>query len=502
MKLALAPLVVLLAREGWAADGALSLSLSEEAVAQARKVLERGIEAVGGLEALQGLDNISRVLEGFRVEVGQSHRPDTPYSRQPLIIKNVLDLKAGRSFEELKTAVIGGLQVHGAYVNRDNSNGFQLDYSARLRRPLAPAALSRGRATPNRYPEHLLRAAWSRLPTLRWLGEDSYLGELQHVVGFSDAYGNALALYFSARTGLLTKSETLLDEPVFSLWGERSRDHIFSDYRLVNGLKIPFRFTTRYAGELLEELTAKEVQVNVSLAEGTFEPPPGFEDAPPPPARGSTTRLAEGVHVFHSGYNSLFVGLKDYVLVIEAPLNDGLTQLALAKVRELFPGKPIRYVVATHFHRDHIGGLRGYAAEGVTLVATPLTKLEIDKLLRAERPVTLDSLSRRPRTATVETVLSRRIFSDGERTVELYDIGPSPHVAELLIAYLPTEKILYVADVLDINPGQVLPAPDDMADFSVKLERLKLEPETLVPTHGIVGTMTYLREALSTRTRQ
>jgi alkyl sulfatase BDS1-like metallo-beta-lactamase superfamily hydrolase len=47
------------------------------------------------------------------------------------------------------------------------------------------------------------------------------------------------------------------------------------------------------------------------------------------------------------------------VLAVEAPLYDEYTRGALVQVNEAFPGKPLTSVVATHFHYDHIGGIRG-----------------------------------------------------------------------------------------------------------------------------------------------
>ena len=40
----------------------------------------------------------------------------------------------------------------------------------------------------------------------------------------------------------------------------------------------------------------------------------------------------------------------------------------LAQVKKLAPGKPIRYVVNSHNHFDHSGGLRAAVAEGATII--------------------------------------------------------------------------------------------------------------------------------------
>lgn len=55
-------------------------------------------------------------------------------------------------------------------------------------------------------------------------------------------------------------------------------------------------------------------------------------------------------------------------MVVEAPLNEARSLAVIAKVKETIPGKPIKYLVNTHAHFDHSGGLRTYVAEGATIV--------------------------------------------------------------------------------------------------------------------------------------
>jgi glyoxylase-like metal-dependent hydrolase (beta-lactamase superfamily II) len=75
------------------------------------------------------------------------------------------------------------------------------------------------------------------------------------------------------------------------------------------------------------------------------------------------TALAPDVYFVRAAYNSVFVVFNEYVLVLEAPRNDALTPATIANIKKTAPGKPIRYVVPTHWHYDHLGGIRGYIAE-------------------------------------------------------------------------------------------------------------------------------------------
>ncbi|MDQ3817055.1 MAG: MBL fold metallo-hydrolase [Acidobacteriota bacterium] len=474
-------------------------NVSEKSCVQARQVVDAGVKALGGARALQSINDISRRLEGTRTEIGQSMRPGLPYDTEPYSINTVMDLRGGRSVGEVTVNILGGNQLKYRQVVKDANTAFFVNLRSKTVYPSGPASFAAGPSTPNRYPELLLRMALARPQNLRWVGEEDYEGARQRVIILSDPYGTELTLYFNEQTGLLSKVETIVAQAVSGLRGEAVQEFVFSDYREVSGVKIPFRYVTKYGGEVLEEMKLAEIKINVRPADALFEVPEGFEKMALPPPSPVFTRMGDGVYFVEAAYNSMFVVFKDYVLVLEGPLGDGLSQTVIAKIKEVAPNKPIKYVVSTHYHYDHIGGVRGYIAEGTTIVTTPLTKGVIEKLAATERLIRPDSLSRNPREPAFETFSDKRVFTDGQQTVELYNIGPTPHVAEMIIAYLPKEKAVFVADLFDIQPGQIPPASDDTFDFAEKIRKLNLQVESIVPVHGRLGSINDLRRALELR---
>jgi hypothetical protein len=93
------------------------------------------------------------------------------------------------------------------------------------------------------------------------------------------------------------------------------------------------------------------------------------------------------------------------------------------------------------------------------------------------------------------------VLSDAGHEVVVYDIGPNPHADEMLILYLPNEKILFEADLLAApRSGPPAPAGAATVHFAEAIEKLGLEVEMLVGVHGGVGTMTDLEDALRHRT--
>jgi glyoxylase-like metal-dependent hydrolase (beta-lactamase superfamily II) len=350
------------------------------------------------------------------------------------------------------------------------------------------------------FPHLVLQEALGRAETLRWLGNGPN-GE--EVITFADAGGTQSALYFDPQTKLLTKYESLGDDPVF---GDVLREALFADYREVAGLKIPARNSFRYAGDLVSDLRYDEIKINTHPGADVFQVPADFARGPETlgPFSPTLTNLGEGVY-FVNGisagavwfYSQLVVVFRDFVLVVESPLNNGVSRGVIAKIKEVAPGKPIKYVVPTHYHFDHLGGIRSYIAQGATVVTTPGNKALIERIASAPHTFRPDDLSTGATKPQIETFKGKKVISDGERSVELYDVGPSPHADEMVIVYLPREKILFVTDLwMTRVTGKIPPRSQTNIDFAEKLRHLNLQVEKIANGHGWVGTMAELRESL------
>ena len=73
----------------------------------------------------------------------------------------------------------------------------------------------------------------------------------------------------------------------------------------------------------------------------------------------------------------------------------------------------------------------------------------------------------------------------------------NPHCAEMIIAWLPKEKILFEADMLDITyPDHIGKGGEDTAALLEKIQELGLAMERIVPVHGQLGTMENMRRVV------
>ena len=99
----------------------------------------------------------------------------------------------------------------------------------------------------------------------------------------------------------------------------------------------------------------------------------------------------------------------------------------------------------------------------------------------------------------IEVVAGKKVLGDKANPVELHDVGPNPHIDEMLVAYLPRDKILFVADLFSIPPqGPIPPGSPINREFSDKLKKLGLDVQVIAPAHGKTGTMKDLQQALDT----
>jgi glyoxylase-like metal-dependent hydrolase (beta-lactamase superfamily II) len=471
-------------------------SVSVKSHARARAVLDRALAAGGGA-ALWAVKDVTRTGSGTVFNQGQSLKPTDPYTTRAVEVMTVADFGQGRSLSETVSTPAGGLSTKMRAVLRGDS-GFGHNLLTNVVTPSTPAALGGARTALRRDPLAILLTASRRAETLRSLGEDVVEGEKNDVVTFADADGTQIALYVSARTGLLSKLETLADNPVL---GDAVTETALSDYRPVAGVQVPFRVVTRVAGQVTQDLKYTDIKVNTQPAASLFEAPAAAAQVAPAaaPTTVAVTKLAEDVFLLGgSSHNSLLVTFADHALLVEAPQSDDRTQALMARIKEIAPGKPVRYVVMTHYHFDHSGGLRGWIAQGATIVTTPGNKRFVEEMAAARHTIRPDELSRAPKAPVVETFTGKRVFSEGGRVVEIHDVGPNPHVAEIAVAYLPKERALFVADLFTIPvEGPITPAGAATRQFAEKIQALGLAVEKIVPAHGRVGTMDELRQVVS-----
>jgi len=303
---------------------------------------------------------------------------------------------------------------------------------------------------------------------------------------------------------MLQRIITWIPNPVM---GDMQYEIRYEDYRDIgDGVMFPFHFhahqgdqfalPTNFARNWMDyRLTEAEANIDVDI-----EVPAAFAEAQPQPQNVVSTQLGDGVWLIGGGsHNSIAVEFNDFVTVIEGPLNDARSYAVINETKRLIPNKPIRYLVNTHHHWDHLGGVRNFVAEGATIVTNEANEEFYNNVVFATQSRSLepDRLHLFPFATTgptplrLETMTDRHAISDGDRTLMLFHVPNLDHAATMLVAYLPEEGIIVNADLYSrpLQPGDPPPATisDSMIQLYRTIQRWGLDVTTHVPIHGAPG---------------
>jgi len=287
--------------------------------------------------------------------------------------------------------------------------------------------------------------------------------------------------------------KTQIDNPVL---GDTEVQFNYSDYKDFGGVRFPSRIVRVQGGHPVLDITVSAVMANPGLTAAAPTSAPA-----PAPVAVTVEKLANGVYYFKGGtHHSVVIDQKDHIVVVEGPQNEERSLAVIAKVKETIPNKPIRYLINTHVHFDHSGGLRTYVDEGATIVTHEMNKPYYETAWAAPHTLNPDKLAQSNKTATFETFTDKKVLTDGSRTIEVHQIAGGGHNDAFAMIYLPTEKILVEGDAY--TPAAADAPPPAMPNpFSVNLNdnivRLKLDVRQIAALHGPrLTTMADLRTAI------
>lgn len=281
---------------------------------------------------------------------------------------------------------------------------------------------------------------------------------------------------------LVQKVETWLGE---NIMGDMHIVATYTGWRDFDGARVPTEISQTRGGWPFFNVQVSSARGNPQELTTLAPEPPRPANAPAGPPAGAppappalvvtAEKLGDGLTRLTTGagsYDSLLIEFKDYLMVLEGGQSEARSLAYISEIRKLVPGKSIRYVMNTHPHSDHTGGIPAYVAEGATIIAHRNAQEFFERALNTPRTLLTDTLAKNPKRAKVDPVGDKKVYTDGRRTVEIYHIFPAPHSNALLVAYLPAEKILFQGDFSLPAAGQ--PANDHVKALVPALEKLGL----------------------------
>jgi len=206
---------------------------------------------------------------------------------------------------------------------------------------------------------------------------------------------------------------------------------------------------------------------------------PAPQASPTPQRPQIETRKVDGtdnVYIFRNGnHQSIFIVTKEGVIATD-PVAYGRPQGGqqyVDEINKVSKGAPIKYLVYSHHHFDHIAGGKAFKDAGATIIAHRKAKQRLEKLADPATPLPDETVDDKGRTLKL-----------GGTTLELRYVGLN-HSDSTLVMRLPKEKLIFVVDVLPVGqfPGRgMIDWYPLEAEQSIK-RILAMDWERLIPGH-------------------
>ncbi len=274
-----------------------------------------------------------------------------------------------------------------------------------------------------------------------------------------------------------------------NIWGDANYDMILSDWRTVGGIKVAFARSYKLNDMEVQRLTYKEITIFLGRftdSDAVYFPPGG---------KFQLVELSPNVQMVQGGgANNLIVNMKDGLAVFDAPVDEGQSKWVIDAAKAKYPGKPIKYLVLTHHHMDHTGGMRAFAAEGATVIVPAPDKAYFEQVIKAPHTLEPDAQQKAMKSATVQEVKDTFSIKDDMAEINLYNI-PNPHVDGYLLIHVVKDNILWVTDLISPR-GPIARNPQTVA-VGEALRKLNITGALIAGGHGTTAKQADIAQALA-----
>ena len=498
---------------------------------RALEVVERSMGAHGGLDSVHSAGGFEMILKGTfdlttRLQGRSPFRPEPT----PIVERIVYDVNANRvaydvnwynyfsSNQDLREVYDSSGTV--LYIDKLNRSGGWL--------PRETVPDSRERVI-RLMPNMLLADALAQRRTLQYTGREQRDSGQVDVISYTTSAGDLMTVAVGTEDHLLRTAAAVIEMPLI---GDTQMTWRWSRYEpLRRTMQVPRHLVVTLGEEVLKDVA---VSVELGIDDQAFGPPADLIVEDPPehiaplsefvPYGQRPSQVEEIVpHVYminglRPGFRVLFVEFSDFVLAVDAPtgwyeMNQvppmnwsyGDSTAALVKkyqraINETVPGKPIRFVVLTHHHSDHIGGLRAFAEAGVTFLAGEAAASVAEDALRARSTITTDDWSDVTDAASIEVVHGEKVIADESIEVRLIELPEgNPKADNYLMVYLPRQKLLYATAFIYPIPEAVFPPRESipLSKYFIEwLDNSGLEVDHIYNLHGMGRVENWQLEAI------
>lgn len=198
-------------------------------------------------------------------------------------------------------------------------------------------------------------------------------------------------------------------------------------------------------------------------------------------AQPLVAQVADGVwDVRVAGAGGPVIEFADRLVMFEAYGGEAQTLARIDAANALVPGKQVEAVIVTHHHFDHTGGLRAALSRGLEVISHRGNEGIIREMLARAAPHYPDALARNPHALVFTPVDDRLVLEDATQRLEIYHVIEHAHMANAVFAYLPSERITMEGDLGD-EAWQLHWWGSALA---VNIAHYQLNPVTNIAVHG------------------
>jgi glyoxylase-like metal-dependent hydrolase (beta-lactamase superfamily II) len=422
-----------------------------------RAVINSAVQAAGGVQAVRGLNGLSYALEGEIFNDIQGHsatRIGNPARDGRQRITSRIDWAGPRFAQTVFQYFDSGYNSAFATIWRDGSaisprwvprDYSQTDSAPSPFQPGGPVMIS------SRWlPPVILKRALQNGRSAFWIGQGAIAGEPVDVVDFTFDESTRFRLHVSRTSHLIRRVETIAPDPISA---DDATIADLSGDQVVGGLHFPERIRASRRGFVNQDFTLSAVAVNPVFAAADFNPPEGFSRLPDSPPQVRTAQVAGRVYevsgLAGGTYQVPFVVMDDFVVAYEAPLGIAQTRQVIAEIRKVAGEKPIRYVVISHFHADHAGGVGAYVEEGVTVVSSAGNRTVLEAYARGNRPQSqgLEGVKPNLMMKFMAVPASGLVLKDAKGSrLEIVDFAGNSHAENMVALFDPEARVFMGAD--------------------------------------------------------
>lgn len=473
------------------ATSAIALGVASGSALAQSPALDAAVRTMGGKDRILAVKTLILEGTGEQLNFGQNHTPYAETRFEVTSFRRSFDYPNRRWFLDLTrvpkfvTANTAPQRQRQGFDGYPNSIAYNVGNNGNMTRAGAQAVTDRL----NEFLYHPIGFVQAAYSSGTEISEEPGPNNTRRVR--ITAAGNKFAVYVDSKTHLPVRVERIVDHPIL---GDVAFHAEFADWQDVGGLKVPMRITQKFedlftTGHLRLTSTRIDEDVgNIAVTDSLRNAPVVQAGQPPAAPTIVVDTLAQGVWLIGGqSHHTVAIEQSDRIVLVEAPQNDARSLAAIATARELRPGKPVDLLINTHHHFDHAGGLRAAMSQGLTILTHEGNKDFYEKVVYARRHfMQADALQQDPKPLKLTTVADRRVLRDNMRSVEVYHVAGNPHNGNMLVVYLPAEKILIQADLYS-PPAANAPPPAGfpfVANLLENIQRRGLQVERVVGIHG------------------